>query len=90
VASDETHKVLCGRCHVPVDKGTDAQGQDIVTCPSCGESDTVENASREAGEYYTSKLVRDAFSGFGSGSSSDFLKITVTPPPQRHYRFIVD
>jgi hypothetical protein len=77
----ETKTVLCGICHVPVEKRINPDGQMMVVCPTCWQSDTTENAVREAGENLVHKLISEAMSGHSPG-------ITVTHPPQRSYRFI--
>lgn len=79
----ETMTVLCGRCHVAVEQRVNPDGQVMVVCPTCGQSDTLENAAREAGEYLTDKLMRQGMAGL------DMPGITITHPPQRAYRFIV-
>ncbi len=88
--SDEFKRgpLLCGACKVPVEGRTDANGHQTVPCPTCGETDTLENATREADEREADKLVGGMFDNFKS-SQSGFLKVTVTKPPQRAYRFII-
>ena len=80
----ETRTVLCGVCHIPVEQRANAQGNAILVCPTCGNSDGVENASREAAEYLTDKLMRELM------PESNGPGMTVTHPPKRSFRFIVD
>jgi hypothetical protein len=82
-----SHILLCGKCRVPVEGSTDSNGHEIATCPKCGESDTFENATREAGEHVADKLVRDMFNGIGESTRGSSI-MTITHPPQRSYRFI--
>jgi hypothetical protein len=86
----ETKQVLCGQCHVNVEQGTDPNGQETATCPQCGRTDTLENAIREATEYFTDKLTREMLSPLDSIPSNDFVKVTVTYEPERIYRFILE
>jgi ribosome-binding protein aMBF1 (putative translation factor) len=79
----EAKTVLCGSCHVGVEQRVNPDGQMMVVCPTCGQSDTLENAAREAGEYLTDKLMREGMAGHKMPG------ITVTHPPQRNYRFIL-
>jgi hypothetical protein len=81
---DETKPILCGRCHVDIEHRVNPEGQTMVVCPNCGQSDTPENVAREAAEYLTDKTIREGMAGFGNMPG-----ITVTSPPQREYRFIV-
>jgi hypothetical protein len=66
-----------------VNQGTDAQGNDAVVCPRCGNRDSAENAVREAGEYIVDKLMRE---GMPEANSPG---MTITHPPKRSFRFIV-
>lgn len=47
----ETKTVLCGRCHVAVEERANPDGQMMAVCPTCGESDTGENAVGEAADW---------------------------------------
>jgi hypothetical protein len=60
---------------------------DDVRDAKCGESDTFENATREAGEYVADKLVRDMFTGVRESTRGSSI-MTITHPPQRNYRFV--
>src|SRR5437763_684239 len=62
--SEETRPILCGRCHVGVEKRTDPNGQEMAFCPNCGESDTIENAIGEAADYLTNKTLGDMLDPF--------------------------
>jgi NAD-dependent SIR2 family protein deacetylase len=85
----ETKTVLCGSCHVAVEERANPDGHMMAVCPTCGESDTVENAVGEAADYLTNKIAREAMAPFENIPSSKFMKVTVTHPPERHYRFIL-
>lgn len=85
----ETKQVLCGYCRVNIEERTDPNGQIMAVCPSCGNADTLNNAIREAGEYFTDKLMREAFSP-DRFPKSNFVTVTVTHDPERQYRFITD
>ena len=49
--------VLCGRCKVPVSFSTSREPETTVRCPICGESDTLQNAAREAGQHSAYKIL---------------------------------
>ncbi len=83
MSENETRPILCGVCRVPVNQGTDTQGNATVVCPSCGASDSAENAAREASEYFLDKLMREGL------PESSGPGITITHPPKRSFRFIV-
>jgi hypothetical protein len=85
----ETKAILCGRCHVAVEERANPDGQMMAVCASCGESDTVENAVGEAGDYLAEKVARDALAGFENMPSSPYMKVTVAHSPERTYRFIL-
>ncbi|HUZ34039.1 MAG TPA: hypothetical protein VMV19_18315 [Xanthobacteraceae bacterium] len=88
--SEVTKQVLCGACNIEVEQRTDPNGQVMAVCPRCGNSDTLENAIREATEYFADKLTREALGPLERMPSSNFVKVTVTHSPQRSFRFIVN
>ena len=49
--------VLCGRCKVPVSLSTSREPETTVRCLICGESDTLQNAAREAGQHSAYKVL---------------------------------
>jgi hypothetical protein len=89
MSTTQTQTVLCGRCRVAVEERSDPDGQMMAVCPTCGESDTVENAVEEAADYLTNKIAREAMAPFENIPSSKFMKVTVTHSPRRDYRFIL-
>jgi hypothetical protein len=74
MSEDEPDPILCGICHVPVNEGNDAEGHAVVVFPSCGASDSAENAVQEATEYLLDKVMREE---------------PPEDPPKRSYRFIL-
>jgi len=83
MAMGETGPVLCGKCHVPPERGFERDGQMWASCPVCGQEDTIEHIGREAAEYNTDKAIRDMLSGLHSSSV-----MTVKIPPERSYSWI--
>jgi hypothetical protein len=57
---------------------------EAVACPICGEGDTVENVTREVGEYIAEK----AFSEMLREAAEKSSGLTFTEGPKRAYRFI--
>lgn len=47
----DSSRLLCARCRVPAKGITNSDDQIMIVCPNCGESDTLENATREAAQY---------------------------------------
>jgi hypothetical protein len=51
--------ILCGKCRVPV-VGFHIGYQSMVRCPKCDETDTLNDARREAGEHTPHQLIQKA------------------------------
>lgn len=88
----DSMKFKCAKCNVPLQgSGVEPKAGDIISCPACGESDTLENVLSEVGEYmrdhFASKLATD-FRKAARGSK--FLKFREGHRPKKVYRFIVD
>ncbi|WP_072389584.1 hypothetical protein [Hyphomicrobium sp. CS1BSMeth3] len=43
--------VKCGMCKVPMQGPANAKGSDILTCPKCGQQDTLETVQAEVVDY---------------------------------------
>jgi hypothetical protein len=61
----------------------------MAVCPTCGVTDTVDNAVGEAADYLADKVSREALAPFENMPSTKFSKVTVTHAPQRNFRFIL-
>ncbi len=85
----EARPILCGQCHVAVEGRVETDGREMVRCLTCGQEDTLDNAVREASEYVADKAIREMIGGI-SPTSSRHLKVTVTGPADRSYRFIIE
>jgi hypothetical protein len=89
-AMSETKTLLCGHCRVEIEGRTYDDGHQEAVCPVCGQTDTIENAIREAGEYAAHELAKQ----FGANIAdtfrdSDVFKVTAHDLPERSFRFIV-
>jgi hypothetical protein len=85
----EHRDILCGSCKVVMQERTEPNGQVMGVCPSCGETDTLENIMREVSDYMVSKVADDLLDPFTRNTQDhSFIKITVTKPEKRSYRFI--
>jgi len=80
----EDRALLCGRCRVRLDVPADADDNSIVSCPACGESDTLKNALREAGEHFAHKLL----SRMLRGAESELSAPEAEHRPPLHFRFV--
>ncbi len=57
--------IKCAKCDVPLQgAATDPQPTDMVSCPKCGVSDSLENVSREVGEYVEEKTAESMEFGY--------------------------
>jgi hypothetical protein len=79
---NDTKPILCGKCHVPIKVGTEADGETLGACPVCGQQDRMDDIIREAAKYRIDKMVRGTFSDIQSSS------FTVKSPPEPEYRWI--
>lgn len=76
---------------LPLEGPADPQPCDMVSCPCCGETDTLENAIREAGEHATQKMAESIRAMVkNSVRESDFIKVTSRDIPKKSYRFVTD
>jgi hypothetical protein len=78
-----SNTALCARCKIPLEVVADAE-HEAVACPICREGDTVENVTREVGEYLAEKAFSDMLREAAEKSSA----LTFTEGPKRTYRFI--
>jgi hypothetical protein len=89
-AMSETRPILCGHCHVGIEGRADAHGNEEAFCPRCGQSDTLENAIREAGESAAYFLAEQLGSTFADAfRCSDTFKVTKHHLPERRFRFVM-
>ena len=86
-----THSVKCAKCNLELEGPADPKPEDIVSCPGCGVSDTLENVTSEVGKYVAEKMaesisatISDTFRG------DEFIKITSDYRSKGSHRFIVD
>ncbi len=69
----DSSPLYCGRCLVAVTLMIDASWVSTVRCPSCAETDSLENAFRESDAYLCAYISGD---------------LTRETDPPRRYRFI--
>jgi hypothetical protein len=78
--------LLCSLCRIQAKGILDDDNEVIVTCPSCGATNTLENAALEAAKYVANKeidkMFRDALSG------SRIMQYIPNPTPDPIPRFI--
>jgi len=79
---DDPRPILCGRCRVPVEisaSSGDDKDDIKVCCPTCGQSDTLEHARREASQHTAHKLLSNMLSGMRTNGQ-----------PELHFHFVED
>lgn len=88
----ETKDIKCATCNVALQGNVaEPKPDDVVTCPSCGASDTRENVMREIGEYARDKASDFIARGFKNATrGSKHLTFKEKLRPKKVYRFIVD
>jgi hypothetical protein len=72
--------ILCGTCRAPVKLTIDAAWRATVACPSCGATDTFDNAANEAGAHLADSRAREIARRIGAKP----------PDAPRSFRFIRD
>ena len=82
----KNYTALCARCKVPLGV-TDSKTEVFLACPICREGDTVDNVTREVGEYIAEKMTADMFK---KAAAEQSIALTFTEGPKRIYRFIND
>ncbi len=73
---DEPQLILCGRCRVAVEVSTASGCETSVRCPQCGESDTLEDARREAAQHTAHELLSTMLRNLRPGG------------PELYFRFV--
>jgi hypothetical protein len=86
-----THTVKCAKCDLALQGPADPQSHDVLSCPRSGEGDTLENVTREVGEYIAEKAAAALDATMTQATrGSDFIKITSRYRPPKSHRFVVD
>lgn len=87
--SSDTHQILCGRCKVPLQGPTEAEDEDVFSCPSCGESDTRTEVLRVTAQYIqevTARALQEKLRKSLRGNK--FIKATGKAIPRRSHKYI--
>ncbi len=87
----DTKTILCGTCKVAVKGPANPEPKDVITCPSCGKSDSFENVMasvqafvHEASSRYLNEALRETARG------SKMLEFSGKPIPKGNHPFFVD
>ena len=88
----KTAKVLCARCHVPLEGPAEPNPDDRMACPRCGEGDRFEAVFSEVQEYVTEMAAQKISAMIGNtAKQSSVFKVTASYRPSgRQWRFIAD
>jgi hypothetical protein len=81
MTGERIREILCGERHIPVESRIDVDAKKTVICSACGQTDSFEDAAREAAAQFADKVVRNVVAGLGSS-------MTVNSPPDREYRWL--
>ena len=82
----DSSPLLCSRCSIQAKGILDANYEVIVTCPSCGATNMLENAAFEAAKYVANKEIDKTFRDTLSGSR--FMQYIPNHNPDPIPRFI--
>ena len=89
--TDQTQKILCGACRIPVEGPANPKNQDVFACPSCGRSDNFENVMAsvkacvtELTGHHLQKAIRKTV------GRVKFIDVTMKPIPKGNHPFVVD
>jgi uncharacterized paraquat-inducible protein A len=63
---EELEPILCGRCGIAVQVTASSRGEERVSCPRCGETDTLDDARREASRHTAHRVLSAMLSGMGT------------------------
>ncbi|HZZ60333.1 MAG TPA: hypothetical protein VFE63_04050 [Roseiarcus sp.] len=74
---EEKQLILCGRCRRPVELSAPSGQATIVSCPTCGQSDTLEEARREAAQHTAHRVLSAMLSG-----------LRAKDQPELYFRFV--
>ena len=74
---EEPQLILCGRCRIAVEVSPASGGETKVCCPICGQTDTLDDARREAAQHTAHKLL--------SGMLRD---VRTNDQPELYFRFV--
>jgi hypothetical protein len=86
--SPESRALMCARCRVGLKCCGDSDSDAVVTCPICGESDTLENAIRESTEHFVDEQVHQMLGNtLRVGGAIQYIP---NQRADRIYRFIRD
>ena len=85
-------KVLCARCHVPLEGRAEPNPDDRMACPRCGEGDRYEAVLAEVGEYIqemATQKIAEMVNKTGRPGSAVTISMDHTPSG-RQWRFIAE
>jgi len=88
MTQDQSPIVLCNTCRVTPEEKTDEAGDDIVVCPSCGQSDKADEVGREVLRSAFHETVRRTSGPDTRPSANSFVSMSVKGPKSRSFRWI--
>ncbi len=87
----DTQEVKCARCKCALQGPADPKPNDILTCPSCGEGDTLDRVLAEVGKYVEEQVAKSLHNTIAKATrGSDVFKVTSNFRPKGGHRFVVD
>jgi hypothetical protein len=79
MSGEVTHRIVCAVCHIPVERRIDVGGSKMVACLRCGQTDTLENAIRDAVQHAFHQSMRESATRLGLGKGG------FEEPPRRTF-----
>ncbi|MEQ9388302.1 hypothetical protein [Marinovum algicola] len=89
--ADDTQSILCGSCRVPIEGPADGKGDNVFSCPICGQGDTRENVLKEVKAFLAELAQRSLQESMREAArGSKFMQFKGQPIPKKSYRFVTD
>jgi predicted RNA-binding Zn-ribbon protein involved in translation (DUF1610 family) len=89
--SKTTQRVLCEACRSDLTGPAEHTDESIFRCPTCGQSDTYGNVTKEAHAYLESLVSEHLSQKMADiAQGNRFMTFTPSSRPKRTFRFILD
>ena len=89
MTQDQSPIILCSTCRVTPDQKADDVGNAVAACPSCGQSDKIDEVRREVLGQMFHETVRQGVGPDIRPSGNSFVNIGIEGPKPRSFRWIM-